>query len=77
VVPARTALSQNHVRRNFPIPVNRPGAERRLSRSAPFATQLSCCGASTSQEMSEEEHYAHDEDDVNETSGNVKREKPK
>jgi hypothetical protein len=35
------------------------------------------CGGSTSQQMEYEEHYADDEEDVNESSGNVECEKSK
>jgi hypothetical protein len=43
----------------------------------PKSTGLLCYGASASQEMEEEEHYTHDEGDVNESTGDVKCEKPK
>jgi hypothetical protein len=48
-----------------------------LDRPAPNSTGLLFSGASSSQEMEEEEHYGHDEDNVNESAGNVKCEKPK
>src|ERR1700675_2220794 len=42
----------------------------------PKSTGLLCDGASASQQMEDEEHDTNDEDDVNESTGNVKCEKP-
>src|ERR1019366_7141902 len=53
-----------------------PPRHLRLDRPSPECTDLLCYGTSTSQEMEDEEHQAHDENDVNESSGNVKCEKP-
>jgi len=54
-----------------------PPHHLRLDQTLPEPTGLLCYGASTSQEMEEEEHYTHDEDDVNESTGDVECEKPK
>jgi hypothetical protein len=43
----------------------------------PKSTGLLSYGASTSQEMKDEENYTHDEDDVNKSAGDVKCQQPK
>jgi hypothetical protein len=48
----------------------------RLDRPSPESTGLLSYGASTFQEMEDEEHQTHDENDVNESGGSVKCEKP-
>ena len=48
-----------------------------LVHTLPNSTGLLFSRTSSSQEVEEEEHYAHDEDDVNEPCGNVQSEKPK
>jgi hypothetical protein len=42
----------------------------------PKSTGLLCDGASASQQMEDEEHDTNDEGDVNESTGNMKCEKP-
>jgi len=54
-----------------------PPHRLRLDRTLPKPTRFLCYGASASQQMEDEEHDTHDEDDVNESGGNVKSEKPK
>jgi hypothetical protein len=44
----------------------------RLGQTLPNSTGLLRCGASTSQQMENEQHDAHEEGDVNESGGNVK-----
>jgi hypothetical protein len=44
----------------------------RLDHTLPKSTGVLCCGTSTSQQMEDQKHDTHNEDDVNESSGNVK-----
>jgi hypothetical protein len=53
-----------------------PPRRLKLDHPSPKSTGLLCDGASASQQMEDEEHDTNDEGDVNESTGNVKCEKP-